>query len=850
MSDTTDLVEEGTVNNYDIIENDITNEVQDSYLRYSLSVIASRALPDVRDGLKPSQRRILFVMRNLGLNPGGKFRKSAKICGDTSGDFHPHGEAVVYPTMVRMSQPWVMRYPLVHGQGNFGSIDGDPPGAMRYTEARMTKETVYLMEDIEKDTVDLVSNYDETKKEPVVFPSRFNNLLCNGSSGIAVGMATMIPPHNFNEVANATLLVLDKPEVSIEEIMEVLPAPDFPTGGVICGTEGVISAYTTGRGKILVRGKVDLEENKDGDNVVVITEVPFGVNKSKLIESIAHYVENKSLSEVSDIRDESGRDGIRVVITLKKGSVIEVALNKLYKLTQLRTTVACHMLALDKGMPKVMNIKDILSAWIEHRESVVIRRTTFDLAKAKSKLELLEGFMVVLNNIDETIKIVKESDSRQEALLRCISEIKINERQANAVLDMKLYKITGMEVEKITTEYYAVKKEAEELKSILDSNEKVRGIIREEILESKLKNIKDKRLTEIDRNWKDILSIESLIPNKEAIITISKEGFLKRVDSNILRTQQRGGQGIFGMSDKKGGVIRSVVFSRLHDYLLVFTSKGCCHWIKSWQVPETSRRAQGQSIYSLIDKFDEEDKVSTILRVEDLNKDANLIFVTKKGVIKKTKLDAFSSPRRGGIIAINLDDGDKVINVSISEADQSENILIATKNGMVIRFPESELNAIGRGTRGVRGIRLKDNDIVVSSSISKEDDLVMFVSSQGFGKRTSVSKIRVTHRGGCGVKGINATKKVGSLVAMLPLKDESQLLLSTFNGKFIKISGNIKISGRVTQGVKLINLTSADDYIKDATEIEIREDEEGNIENSIEPSIDAIVESTNQEKVD
>ncbi|MCK5788406.1 MAG: DNA topoisomerase (ATP-hydrolyzing) subunit A [Chlamydiia bacterium] len=799
-------------NQESFIEEDISTHVQESFLKYSLAVIASRAFPDARDGLKPSHRRILYVLRCLGLSPGGKFRKSAKICGDTSGDFHPHGESVVYPTMVRLAQDWSMRYRLIDGQGNFGSIDGDPPGAMRYTEGRMTKFAAYLMEDLEKDTVDMVPNYDETRKEPVVMPAKFNNLLCNGTSGIAVGMSTYIPPHNLGEVIDATILLMDNPNATMEEIMEALPAPDFPTGGIICGLENIKDLYKRGRGKVILQSKVHEEEGKT-HKMLIITEIPFGVNKSRLIERIAECVETKQISEIADIRDESGRDGMRICIMLKRDITVEVALNKLYKLTPVRTTLACHMLALDKGAPKVMNIRELLEVWIDHREVVITRRTAFELNKAKERLYVLEGFMKVLTDVDASIAIIKESGNREEAHNRLREYFGISEKQANSVLDMKLYKITALEITKIASDYDHIKSQADHFSKVLESREMVIDVIRNDLLEIKEENKKDCRKTRIEKDWEDIESIESLIPNNESIVMLSREGFLKRFGTESVRSQKRGGQGILGANDKRADPVHCMTYAKMHDYLLIFTASGKCYWIKCWQIPELSRRAQGQSVAALVDGFDEKGKVTAILRMENLDIDGCLVFCTKNGIVKKTTIRNFSSPRKGGVIAINLDEGDYVINVQI--VNEVNKIIIATNKGAIIKFDQSELSEIGRSTRGVRGIRMKEKDFVVSCRSVIDEDLLVFVSDKGYGKRTVSNKVRETKRGGVGVKGMKCTEKTGNLVSVLILSDMDNIMLSTQKGKIIKITGkDVKVSGRVAQGVKLISLQVGDKIIE------------------------------------
>ncbi|MFV0340041.1 MAG: DNA topoisomerase (ATP-hydrolyzing) subunit A, partial [Parachlamydiaceae bacterium] len=580
-----------------IVPRNVEDEVKDSYLRYSMSVIISRALPDARDGLKPSQRRVLYAMRQLNLTPGAKHRKCAKICGDTSGDYHPHGEQVIYPTLVRMAQNWSMRYTLVDGQGNFGSVDGDPPAAMRYTEARLTTSSVQLMEDLDKDTVDLTPNYDETKKEPTVFPSKFPNLLCNGSAGIAVGMATNIPPHNLSELIEATLMLLDNPLTTIEELMHVMPGPDFPTGGTICGYRGIKEASHSGKGKIILRGKIhveDIEESQERQRLV-IDEIPYGINKSRLIERFAELVNEKTIGGVSDLRDESDKSGMRIVLELKKGEIPDVTINQLYKFTDMQITFGCIMLALDKGLPRVMNLKQLIHAWVEHRIEVVRRRTRFELAKAEARAHILEGYLIAIDHLDEVVKLIRASSNREEAKTELISRFALSEKQAIAVLDLRLYQLTGLEFDKINEEYQDLMKKIAYYKEVLASEALVRGIIKEELLDVK-KTHKGERVTQIIAHENE-MSMEDLIPNEQVMITISNDDYIKRMPVGMFREQKRGGQGVSGMQFKKDDdAIKSLYVANTHDYLMIFTNLGRCYWLKVWQIPESGRKTKGKPI--------------------------------------------------------------------------------------------------------------------------------------------------------------------------------------------------------------------------------------------------------------
>jgi len=793
-----------------IVPRNVEEEMKESYLRYSLSVIISRALPDVRDGLKPSQRRILYAMRQLNLSPGGKHRKCAKICGDTSGDYHPHGEGVIYPTLVRMAQPWSMRYRLVDGQGNFGSVDGDPPAAMRYTEARMTAASMELMEDLDKDTVDMAPNYDETKTEPVVFPSKFPNLLCNGSSGIAVGMATNIPPHNLKELVNATLLVLENKDTTIDEIMQVMPGPDFPTGGIICGYRGIKEAYHTGRGKIMLRAVVQVEDQETGDRQrIVIPELPYSVNKARLIERVAELINNKEMTGISDVRDESDKDGMRIVFELKRGEIPDVIINQLYKFTDMQVTFGCNMLALDKGLPRTMNIKQMISAWVHHRIEVIRRRTRFELNKAEARAHILEGYLKAIDHLDEIIKIIKSSPNREVAKTELIERYQFSDKQAHAVLELRLYQLTGLEQDKINEEYQALLKKIEYYRAVLASEALVRGIIRDELLDIQ-KHHKSERLTQITAAEGEF-NMEDLIADEPVIITISQDDYIKRMPVDTFREQRRGGQGVAGFDMKKEtDALKDIYVATTHNYLLIFTTLGRCYWVKVWQVPETGRRSKGKPIISLLEDIQEGEKIAKILCIKGFEDNAYIFMATKGGVVKKTELNAFSNPRRKGIYALVIDEGDELIAARLSHPGQQ--VMLFTRNGMAVRFDESQVRPMGRMARGVKGVTLRsETDRVVGCEVVNNDESILVVCENGFGKRSPVEDFRQTKRGGVGVRSIITSERNGLVVGALAVADQDGIVMMSAGGQTVRISmKDVRVMGRNTQGVKLVNLWEND----------------------------------------
>lgn len=826
-----------------IVSRNVEEEMKESYLRYSMSVIISRALPDVRDGLKPSQRRILYAMRQLNLSPGGKHRKCAKISGDTSGDYHPHGEMVIYPTLVRMAQKWVMRYHLVDGQGNFGSIDGDPPAAMRYTEARLTTASVQLMEDLDKETVEMVPNYDETKKEPTVFPAKFPNLLCNGSSGIAVGMATNIPPHNLNELTKATLLLLDQPATSVEEILQVMPGPDFPTGGIICGYRGIKEAFHTGRGKLTLRGVIRVEDHEDHADRqrLVIDEIPYNVNKSRLIEHIADLINDKTITGISDLRDESDKDGMRIVIELKKGEIPDVILNQLYKFSDLQITFGCNMLALDKGLPRVMNVKQLIMAWIEHRIEVVRRRTRFELNKAEARAHILEGYLKAIDHLDEVVRLIRASASRDEARAQLIARFHFTDRQANAVLDLRLYQLTGLERDKINEEYQELLKKIEYLRAVLASEVMVRNIIKEELLEIQ-KYHKSERKTKIIAAETEV-SMEDLIANESVIITISQDDYIKRMPVDTFREQKRGGQGVAGMQLKREeDVIKGLYVASTHDYLLIFTNLGRCYWLKVWQIPETGRKSKGKPLINLLEDLRPEEKIATILRVSSFDDQACILMATRKAVVKKTLLTEFSNPRRKGIWALDVDEGDEVMAARLVKEHQQ--VMLFTHQGMAVRFDESNVRPMGRMARGVKGATLREeNDYIVGCEVVDGNESVLVICENGFGKRSYVEDFRQTKRGGLGVRSIITSERNGNVIGALCVTDADGVVMMSTTGQTVRISmRDLRILGRNTQGVKLVNLKENDHLVA----VQKLENSENQNEMALEAPEAQAVEAENQ----
>lgn len=792
----------------------LEEEMKNSYLDYSMSVITNRALPDVRDGLKPSNRRILVAMNDLNLSPGRPYRKCAKIAGDTSGNYHPHGEQVVYPTLVRMAQDFNMRYPLVDGQGNFGSIDGDGAAAMRYTEARLTPIAMEMLVDLEKDTVDMMPNYDETRTEPRVLPGKFPNLLCNGTSGIAVGMASNIPPHNLGEIVDGIAALIDNPEITNDELMEFVPGPDFPTGGIISGRQGIIEAYRSGKGRLSVRAKAAIEQQKSGRDFIVITEIPFQVNKSNLLERIAELVRDKMIDGISDLRDESDRDGMRIVVELKRDAQPEIVLNQLFKHTQMQSTFAIMMLTLVGGVPMVLSLKEMMEQFLIHRHEVVVRRTKFDLNKAEERAHILEGYKIALDNIDAVIELIKKSKDTPTARDGLMTRFKLSEKQANAILDMRLARLTGLERQKIEEDYLATIKLIAELKGILDSKPRRMAIIKEELLELK-KKYGDDRRTEIQDTAEEF-TVEDLIAEEDMAITISHAGYIKRLSVSMYRRQNRGGRGVIGIETKEEDFAEHLFVASTHDYILFFSNKGRCYWVKVHEIPTGGRLAKGKPIVNMV-TLGEGEKITAFCKVRTFDSDKYVVMATRNGTVKKTSLDAFSNPRKVGINAADLPEDDELIEAAIT--DGTFEIILATRQGQAIRFPEEKIRPMGRGAYGVRGITLEDKDYVIGMVVVKRDTSLLTICENGYGKRTSINDYRVTNRGGKGVINIKTTDRNGEVVAIKEVLDDDELILITRKGITNRQSVKaINVIGRNTQGVRLISLDK-DDKVVDVARV-------------------------------
>ncbi|MDD5644037.1 MAG: DNA gyrase subunit A [bacterium] len=792
--------------NEKIISRSISLELKTSYLDYSMSVIVGRALPDVRDGLKPVHRRILFAMKDLGITHRSAYKKSARIVGEVLGKYHPHGDTAVYDTMVRMVQDFSLRYPLIDGQGNFGSVDGDAAAAMRYTEVKMEQIAEELLEDIDKETVDFTPNFDESLLEPTILPAKIPNLLVNGSSGIAVGMATNIPPHNISEVIDGIIHLINNPEATIKELCDFVKGPDFPTAGIICGKSPVKSMYETGYGKLKLKARAGIEPLKGGKESIVITEIPYNVNKSNLIEDIARLVNDKRITGISDIRDESDKDGMRIVVELKRGEISRVVLNQLYRHTQMETTFGAILLALDKNRPRVMNLKEIMECYIEHRKEVAIRRTKFELRKAEERAHILEGFKIALDHIDEFVKIIKKSKDKDDAKKTLIARFKLSDIQANAILELRLYQLTGLEREKIDGEYKELIKRIAYLKNVLSSERMVLNIIAQELGEMKGK-YGDNRRTEIVAEEGEV-SIEDMIANEGCIITISHAGYIKRCRVATYRQQRRGGKGVTAMEMKDEDFVERVFTASTHDYILFFTSMGKCYWKKVYDIPEGGRLSKGKAIVNLLEIRGDE-TVAALIRVGKFEEGKNLMMITEQGIVKKTSLAAFSNPRKGGIIAINIDEGDNLKSVNITEAN--DEIIVVTRNGISIRFKESDIRSMGRATRGVKGISLRKGDIVVSAEVVGRDKTILIVCEKGHGKRSDFDEYRLQKRGGKGIIAIKAGERNGKVVGVLVVVDGDEIMLMTKVGKMVRtpVKG-IRITGRNTQGVRVINLSPGD----------------------------------------
>jgi len=786
----------------------IEEEMKVSYLDYAMSVIIGRALPEVRDGLKPVQRRILYAMFREGILPGKKYSKCAGVVGEVLKKYHPHGDTAVYDALVRLAQDFNMRYPLIDGQGNFGSIDGDPPAAYRYTEARLAKLSEELLADIDKETVDFVSNFDETTEEPLVLPSRVPNLIVNGSAGIAVGMATNIPPHNLGEIIDGLVMLLDNPETTVNDLMKVVKGPDFPTGGLIHGAQGIVDAYTTGRGLIKVRAKAKIEQEYRGGENIIITELPYQVNKARLIEKIAELVREKKIEGISEIRDESDREGIRVVLDLKRGEMAEVVLNNLYKHTQMESTFGIIMLALVSGQPQVLPLKKILGHFIQHRRDVVIRRTRFELRKAEERAHILEGLKVALDNLDAIIALIRKSKTPEEAKQGLMNNYPLSEIQAQAILDMKLQRLTGLEREKIIKEYQDTLKEIERLKAILGSDALVTKIIKDELNEIKDKYA-DERRTEITAELKEI-TIEDLITEEDMVITLSHQGYIKRNPLSAYRSQRRGGKGLIGMETKEEDFVEQLFIGSTHDYMLFFSNLGRLYWLKTYQIPEAGRAAKGKALINLL-QLSEGERITTALPVRDF-KEGFLVMFTKDGTVKKTALEEYSNPRGKGIIAVTLEEKDELI--AVKKTDGKSDLIIGTKDGLSIRFNEEDVRDMGRTAKGVRGIRLVKDDEVVSAEVAEEKTALLTATEKGLGKRTLIEEYPVQGRGGKGVISIKIAEKGGKAVGLMQVRDEDEIVMITNSGKLIRTTANnISLQGRNTQGVKLMDVDAEDKIV-------------------------------------
>ncbi|HUU31392.1 MAG TPA: DNA gyrase subunit A, partial [Phycisphaerae bacterium] len=794
----------------------IEEEMKDAYLTYAMSVIVSRALPDVRDGLKPSQRRILVAMNDLGLGPRSHYRKCAKICGDTSGNYHPHGEAVVYPTLVRMAQPWAEHYPPVDGQGNFGSIDGDPPAAMRYTEARLTALAMEMLEDLDKDTVDFQPNYDETREEPTVLPGRFPALLANGSSGIAVGMATSMPPNNIGEICDAIIAVIDKPDLPVRELLKIVKGPDFPTGGLICGRKGIVDGYTTGRGAIIVRARAHTEEGRGGKGSIIVTEIPYGQIKTRIIERIADGVKNGVLEGISDVRDESDREGMRLVIELKRDADERVVLNQLFHHTPLQDTFSIIHIALDKGRPRTMNLKELIVCYKNHRVEVIRRRTLHLLKKAKAREHVLFGLLYAVANIDEIIALIrkspdpptakaqlmakawafrlkslpaaaglpgKPSDEANQRLLAATKDpLNLSSAQADAILALRLQQLTGLEVEKLRDEWVDLRRQIQEFEAILRDERLVLNIIAEDLHELKEK-YGDARRTEIVADAEEF-DLEDLIAEENCVVTISHEGYIKRMPLTSYRRQGRGGKGVIGSTAKEGDFIQDLFVASTHDYILFFTNMGRCYWQKVYDVPQLSRQSKGRAIINLLEMQTGE-SVASFIPIREFGDKQQLVFATALGTIKKTALSAFAHPRRGGIIAVTLDKGDNLIEVVLSGGN--DEIILGTRSGTAIRFKETDVRSMGRAATGVRGVRLRKGDAVVGMSLVDPNATLLTVCENGYGKRTEFSEYRTQSRGGQGIINIRTTDRNGRVVTMMTVRDGDELMLITHEGQIMRI---------------------------------------------------------------
>ena len=824
--------------NEKIIPINIEEEMKTAYIDYSMSVIVSRALPDVRDGLKPVHRRVLYGMTELGLASNRPYKKSARIVGEVLGKYHPHGDSSVYDTMVRMAQDWSLRYPMVDGQGNFGSIDGDPPAAMRYTEARMRKIAEDMLSDIDKDTVDFRPNFDESLSEPTVLPARIPNLLVNGAAGIAVGMATNMAPHNLTEVIDGTIAYIDDKNITIEGLMEHVKAPDFPTGGTIYGTEGVKNAFETGKGRIVMRGKAEFDVSKTGREQIVITEVPYQVSPSQIIIKAVDLVNDKVIDGISEVRDESGRQGLRIVFDLKRDAIPNIVLNKLYKYTPLQTSFSVNNIALVKGRPEMLNLKDMIHHYVDHRHEVVVRRTKYLLKEAEKRAHILEGLIIALDNLDAVIKLIRASKNAEDARNGLMKEFELSQIQAKAILDMRLQKLTGLEIEKVRAEYAELMATIADLKDILSDESRRMQIIKDELLEMKNK-YGDERRTAIELDAGEI-NIEDLIANEEMVVTISSMGYIKRTPLTEYKSQSRGGVGNKGVKHRDKDFVEHLFVTMTHNYILLFTDQGRCFWMKVYEIPEGSKVSQGRAIQNLIN-IPSEDTVRAFvatgnLKDEEYVNNNYIVMCTKNGTIKKTSLEQYSRPRTNGINAITIREGDQLLEAKLTNG--TAEILLAKKSGKAIRFNESGVRPMGRTAAGVRGVRLENEQDEVIGMVCVNDNeesetSIMVVSEKGYGKRTDIGDYRITGRGGKGVKTLSVTDKTGSLIAIKDVTDENDLMIITRNGIAIRMKmEDVRVMGRATQGVRLIKIRENDNIASVAKVPKVEEEDEDSIENS------------------
>lgn len=811
-----------------IIKINIEEQMKSSYIDYSMSVIVSRALPDVRDGFKPVHRRVLFGMRELGVTATKPYKKSARIVGEVLGKYHPHGDTSVYDTMVRMAQDWSLRYPLVDGQGNFGSIDGDSPAAMRYTEARLRKIAEEMLSDIEKDTVDFSLNFDDSLEEPTVLPTRIPNLLLNGASGIAVGMATNMAPHNLSEVIDGTIAYIDNNDIGIDELCGHIKAPDFPTGGIIYGYDGVRQAYETGKGRVVMRARAVFEESKSGRETIIVTEIPYMVNKAEMIAKTADLINEKKIDGISDVRDESDRKGMRIVYELKRDAIPNVVLNNLYKQTSLQSSFSINNIALVAGRPRLLNLKELIQYFVEHRHDVVTRRTKFELRKAEERAHILEGLIIALDNLDAVIKLIRASKTPEDARDGLMKEFDLSDLQARAILDMRLQKLTGLERDKLKSEFEELMALINYLKSVLDSEELRMGIIKDELIEIKDK-YGDERRSEIEYAGGDF-SIEDMIPNEKVVVTISHLGYMKRTKLSEYKSQTRGGVGSRGSTTRDEDFLEHIFVSSTHNYLLIFTETGKCFWMRVFEIPEGSKISKGRAIQNMIN-IENGDKILTYINVEDLNdeefvKNHFIVMCTTKGIIKKTSLEAYSRPRSNGIIAINIREDDKLLEARLTNGET--HMMLALESGRAIHFPENKVRPMGRNSMGVRGVTLgSDKDRVIGMiSVASIEESVLVVSEKGYGKRSAVEDYRITNRGGKGVKTLNITEKTGKLIALKVVTDEDDLMIINKSGITIRMAcADLRVMGRATQGVKLINLKGSDE-IASVARVDHEEEEE------------------------